>query len=73
MQGNTQYSFNDNQYVGRIVWTPFGEMKLVEAALSRPKGLKLAVGLEAAQDTLTEEFDPGGGSPVMDIDTEITV
>jgi len=58
-------------YVGRVVWTPFGEMKLVEPAVARPKTSKLAVGLKAAHDTRTEEFDPGGGDPVLDVDTEI--
>ena len=60
-------------FVGRVVWTPFGEMKLTEPALSRPETSKFAVGLKAAQDTLTEEFDPGGGDPAYDVDTEVTV
>ena len=51
-------------FVGRVVWTPFGEYKLDEVAFDRPQSSKLAVGLKAASDTLTRDFDPDDGDPI---------
>ncbi len=42
---NTSTNDNDEyMYIGRLVWTPFGELKLEESALDRPSSPKLAVG-----------------------------
>jgi hypothetical protein len=49
---------NDNDefmYVGRVVWTPFGEYKLEESSLDYPDSPKLAVGLSYMENTLGTE------------------
>lgn len=66
---NVNKKVNENDkflYVGRVVWTPFGEMKTDESAHSRPESSKLAVGVKAAHDTRTEEVDPPDGDPDPD-------
>jgi hypothetical protein len=59
-------------WVGRFVWTPFGEYKLAEGALDRPESSKLALGVKGRTDTITEDFDSdgdGGVDPVpVDLD-----
>jgi len=45
---------NDNDsflYVGRLVWTPFGEYKLEESALDYPATPRLALGVSGFQNT----------------------
>ena len=46
---------NDNKdymYVGRFVWTPFGEYKLEESSLDYPETPKLALGVNWMENTL---------------------
>jgi phosphate-selective porin len=53
---NQQKNDNDKfAYAGRVVWTPFGEYKLVEGALDRPESSVLAVGLDGYLNTSTSD------------------
>ncbi len=69
---NINKKTNENDkflYVGRAVWTPFGEMKTDESAQSRPETSKLAIGVKGAHDTRTEEVEVAGDP--TDVEREI--
>ncbi len=49
---------NDNDefmYIGRVVWTPFGEYKLEESSLDYPSSPRLAIGSGYLKNTLGKE------------------
>jgi hypothetical protein len=53
---------NDNDefmYVGRVVWTPFGEYKLEESSLDYPDSPRLALGLAYLDNTLGTDTAAG--------------